>query len=205
MLFRSCGLAGLDAQLGSVLQEFLGSSAAHLGVSTTGDSVGIGSGSWGLGSVGADSWESAEETAVNLGIVCGLGAGDECSPGSLGSDGHLLGGLCFSVTFTLACDECGSSGIFGHLELTISSALGSAGICHGIGEDLESGGSISSTVCKERLVELGIPDGLGGEDDSSIGGGPQAGGSGLKDLLSVSVLGGFSEEILLDRNSCLEW
>jgi hypothetical protein len=199
------GLAGLDAQLGSVLQEFLGSSAAHGFISTTGESVSVSSGSWGLNSLGVHGWESAEGTGDNLGIVCVLGRGDECSPGIRGGDSQLLGGLCFSVTFTLACDECGRGGHDSGVESTLSSSLGTCGTGHGTLVDLESGGSISSTVYEERLVEFCIPDGLGGEDNSGIGGVLQGGGGGLKGCLGVLVPGGVCVEILLDRNSCLEW
>jgi len=99
-------LAGLDTELGSVLQESLGGTAAHWGLVTLDHAVRE---SWSLDSIRIWCWEVAEGTSATVCCECGLGCvclGDLGNLRLLGLgsfDGVLTGLLSGCEGSALAC------------------------------------------------------------------------------------------------------
>jgi len=160
------GLAGLDGKLGSVSQEFLGSTAAESVIAcwSLQGSVNFLVGTWGV--------LSTTGTESGLGVIGGLDGGGEGNiSGGLVDEG-LLGSHGFVVSETLACSD----------------GLGESSVSGG---DLESSSGDGGGVGGEESISLGLASGstLGGQGLACGGGDGDTGGGALEEgELSLVVI-----------------
>lgn len=208
------GLAGLDGKLGSVSQEFLGSTAAESLIAcwSLQGSSNVLVGTWGV--------LSTTGTESGLGVIGSLDGGGEGNiSGGLVDEG-LLGSHGFVVSETLACsdglgessvsggDLDGSSGDGGgvggeesiSLGLTSGSTLGGQGLACGGGDGDTGGGALEEAELSLVVINDGLATGLEEGITGSERGGGILGSSGGSEGVGLDL-----EEIGLDGDISGQW